>query len=422
MIHLYFMSTAALVVGMTAQLLSFVILARYLGLEPFGQLMTIIAVTGLGLQVCGLGAGEGMVRRVARDISDYAALLGHNIILTLSSGVLLTVVLSVGLHFVVTVSDDPWLNLGIMALFVVSNVVLYRWILLVEQIFIARWQIARANVVNVGFALLRAAVTVVGCIGFGSITLAEWVWWHTGAYALGSIACGLAIVRFGAPVWTVDRREVRLGFHFVTPWIFWSLRQNIDLIVLSFVTGPVVVGSYGVVKRIIETSLILVTSLNRLLYPKLSAAGKDGAAATLRMTIDYLPMTLFLALAAAGGLFLLSPFLPMLFGDAYEASVPTLSVMSWIVIVIAAQKAAYEALGAAELHAARANLYNLGSLIGVIIIGSLTAAYLLPGTIVGFYLAEALVGAALWALLISMSRKGYSQKTPAAGAERVTGT
>ena len=63
----YIGSTAAMAIGIVAQLVAFVFLARYLGIEQFGLLMTITAATSLALNVCGLGAGEAFMRRVGRE-------------------------------------------------------------------------------------------------------------------------------------------------------------------------------------------------------------------------------------------------------------------------------------------------------------------------------------------------------------------
>src|ERR1019366_3102326 len=88
----YFGSTASLVVSSGAQLLTFAILARHLGVEQFGLLMTITAATSLGVQLCGLGASETLVRRVANDPAIYRAALGHNLILIGASGSVLILI------------------------------------------------------------------------------------------------------------------------------------------------------------------------------------------------------------------------------------------------------------------------------------------------------------------------------------------
>src|SRR5437868_13087856 len=78
----YFASGGSLVMASAAQLITFAILARSLGVEQFGLFAAISAVTTVAVNICGLGATESMVRRVARDHRMYPVMLGHNLILT----------------------------------------------------------------------------------------------------------------------------------------------------------------------------------------------------------------------------------------------------------------------------------------------------------------------------------------------------
>src|SRR5215831_20467486 len=136
-LRLYVTSTGALALGLGAQFIAFVVLARHLGTDQFGKLQTISAVTDLAAAVCGFGAGDTMIRRVVRDQSLYPAVLGHGLILILSTGGALTVLVTAGLAMFIN-STDPFQHLGAIAILAFSNIVLFKWIGLTEQIFLAR--------------------------------------------------------------------------------------------------------------------------------------------------------------------------------------------------------------------------------------------------------------------------------------------
>src|SRR5215475_10256307 len=91
-IRLYISSTSMLTVGIAAQSVGFIVLARWLGSEQFGHLSLITAATNLGTAWCGLGTGEAMRRRAGRNPSLYPTLLGHCLILLFVSGAMLTAV------------------------------------------------------------------------------------------------------------------------------------------------------------------------------------------------------------------------------------------------------------------------------------------------------------------------------------------
>ena len=411
---LYFGSTASLLVGTGAQLVAFVVLARHLGVEQFGQLMTITAATNLGAQLCGIGANEGLVRRVARDVAEYPLLLGHTIILMLLSGAVLTVAVTLGLATLTIVSDSARANIVSLLIFVVSNVVLFRWVLVVEQVFIARSRVVSANLVTVGFALARMTAAIVACVGFGVARIETWAVWHGAVHLVAAICGALAIARFGPPRWRILREEIPFGIHFSTPWLFWSLRQNVDLLILSLVAPPALVGSFGVTKRILDASLLPITSLNRLLYPRLAVAGSKGARATLMMTLRFLTAIVAIAASTSLALYLAAPWMPDLFGRAFEDMVGFLRILCWILVVVAVQNAAYEALGGADRHGIRALVYNSGSAAATLLIAVLTYALLAPGTFVAIYVSEILIATLLWGTLLWLGRDGGA--APAAPA------
>ena len=102
----YVASSAVLFFGIVAQFIWFIVFARALGVEAFGQLMVIMAVTGLVGTLAGVGSTDAIVRRVSRDRKDYPAMLGHGLILEGLTGVALTLLATGILHFLVTVSPS----------------------------------------------------------------------------------------------------------------------------------------------------------------------------------------------------------------------------------------------------------------------------------------------------------------------------
>src|ERR1700693_5305898 len=124
----YVLSTGTLVVGLGSQLIAFIVLARYLGTSQLGQWMTILAATSLAGQICGIGAGESMIRRVSRKSSIYPILLGHGLILSFASGIPLIALSVVGLTFFVSITNVVIEDIAILLIFAFSNIMLYQWI------------------------------------------------------------------------------------------------------------------------------------------------------------------------------------------------------------------------------------------------------------------------------------------------------
>jgi O-antigen/teichoic acid export membrane protein len=403
-LRLYAASTGTLVLALGAQFIAFVVLARHLGTTQFGHMVTISAATDLACALCGIGAGEALIRRVVREPALYPTVLGHNLILLLGSGLVLTLVTTLGLALFVRVDPDPVANALVMVVFALGGIMLSRWIGVTEQIFLGHHNFRGANFVNAGFAIWRSLVTLTACLVFGVSRIQSWAPWYVGMYVVGAVVCALGVRQYGAPRWRIIRDEIALGVHFSTPFFFNILRQNVDLLTLNLVALPATIGKYSAASRIVLTSMVTVHSFNRLLYPKLAIAGRDGVRATLNLAIKYVILAVGLAVVTSAGVFIVAPFMPWLFGKDYGDMVTYMRVLSWVPILIAFQNAAYDSLGAADRHGVRATVYNVGCVCAAILIFGSTYLFGIDGTFVAVYLSHGLIAVALWVTVFRLSR------------------
>jgi O-antigen/teichoic acid export membrane protein len=418
---LYASSTGSLMVGLIAQSVGLVVLARFLGIEQFGILMTITAVTNLGGQWCGLGAAEAMRRRTARDLSVYPLLLGHSLILILATGIVITILLTLGLMFFFDrLSDSPVHKLSIILILVPSNVILWNWIGLVEHIFLARWKFTLANAVNAGFGIARALAAVIACLGFGVQTLENWAIWHGTVHVAVSVACVAAIWTYGAPRWRVLLDELPLGTTLAGSYFLTSIRQNIDVMALSALTTPAIVGAYGVARRVLGAAIVSSGSLDRIIYSKLAIAGQRGPSATLPLAQRYVIYAALLSAATSVGLFIIAPLLPSIFGKDFGSAVEILRTLCWTLVFAAVQFIAVDALTAADEHRIRVVAGGIVTVLGAAILVVLTHAYGLHGTFVGVYLSEGFLAVVLWTLLISLSKVRSEERVGRGSMQDVT--
>jgi O-antigen/teichoic acid export membrane protein len=409
-IRLYARSTGMLTVGIFAQSLGFVLLARWLGSDQFGHLATITAVTNVGGAWCGLGTGEAIRRRVSRDPSVYPAMLGHMLILLFLSGAILTALLTVVMASVITVAPDPAENFETILLLVTSNMVLFSWIGLTEQVHLAFRQFAAANYVNASWGITRAAAALIACVGFEINTVFAWAAWNASTSVLLSVACASAISRYGAPQWRVLREEVALGATLSMSACTSVLRQNADLLALSAVAPPHLVGAYGIARRIISAATVVGSSLDRLIYSRLAIAGAQGASETLQLAKRYVLYGMGLTGMASAGVFVASPLLPLLFGSDFADAVWITQILCWTLILTSTQFIAFDALNAAEQHHIRLLIGTAVGLAAAALIVGLSLAFGTTGTFVGVYLAEVSIAMALWQTLrfVGGRRSAYS--------------
>lgn len=174
----YLLSSGSLAAASLAQLVTFAILARALGPAEFGLFVQISAVTAIAVQICGLGASDCLLRRVAREPASYPDLLGHNILLIGLTGAVLVLGGIAAMVSWTSMGAGPSVAISTIALLFVGNVVLVRLILLVETVFLGLGQVRSANRSVVGFAIARTATAALACIVFHVSSLAEWAVWQ----------------------------------------------------------------------------------------------------------------------------------------------------------------------------------------------------------------------------------------------------
>ena len=403
-IQLYVVSTGSMIIGLGAQSLAFVIIARHMGRAEFGQLATVTAAASLGTAWAQLGTAEAMRRRVGRDASIYQSMLGHCITLIFGLGAVLTVLFAVAVSFFVHATNEPIANLGIIGLLVVCNLVMYPWILLTEQIFLAHNNFIRANLTNAGFGTLRAVTALVACTGFGVDTLSSWALWNFGAYLLGSIACAFAIFPYGSPRLGILREEIPVGVTFGVFGFLSALRANVDVLALSAIAPAAVVGTYGLARRVVAIAVVTGASLDRIVYSRLVVAGKQGPAATFELARRYAVYIVGLTGATALGLYVLAqPLLPLVFGSTFVEAIGILKILCWILPLLGLQNIAFDALNSANLHRFQVNISAVAVLFGATSVAILTHYFSVDGTLLGVYIADISLAIALWAGLVMIS-------------------
>lgn len=405
MLMLYMGSGGSLLASAAAQFVTFAILARYLGVEQFGLYAIITAVTNVGVQLCGLGSQESLVRRVAQDHGFYPQMLGHAAILSAGSGIVLVAIGMVVVPWIAPVSPDLATTLIATALILVANILLLKVIALATQSYIAHSRFAAANRLEVLFAVARTAAAVAGCLVFGVSSVAEWAWWHFASHAAVAVVALVTIGSLGRPRWTIVRDEIRLGFLFSTQFLFKAVRGNADLLVLGSVASAEILGSYSIVRRLVESSYMSVEALNRLIYPgsaAIAASGIHKAAGRIRQV---LLAALLISAAAALAMFIIAPFLTLVFGAEY-VSLPWLTrALCWVVILMAIYAVSLEALGAAGLQGARAAIWNTGNIVGAGLVALATWQWSIKGTLVSYYIIEIGIAVAAWIVLVYQIRR-----------------
>lgn len=402
----YMASSGSLIMASVAQLVTFAILARFLGASEFGMFITIMAITSIAVHLCGIGGAESLLRRVAQNKTIYPEMLGHNLILVSISGSVLVAAGMFILPYWVSFSTDPLTDQISLFLFLVTNIVLLRLILLVEAIYIGHSNFKAANLSVVGFAFARTLAAILACIAFGVDTISGWAWWQFICHVLIAGFYWLWLKPLGKPKFHIVREELKLGIFFATPFIFRAIRQNIDLLLLGLLLSPAVIGSYGVARRIVDSSYLNIDAMSRLLYPRFANMSANGIDKAWPLAQKSVMLAVGIAVFTAVVIYCLAPYLPLIFGREYQSMIYFTQVLCWVIILYALWSVAVEVMGAAGEHGYRAAILNTGNILGAPVLA--LATWLMPptGTFISIYLIEFSIALCAWLFLYKLVRKG----------------
>ena len=405
MIISYLLSSGSLAAASLAQLATFAILARGLGPTEFGLFVQISAITAIAVQICGLGASDCLLRRVSREPASYPGLLGHNLALIGLTGAML-----VAGGVAMMSSWAPFyfhtdIDVGTIALLFFTNVVLVRVIVLVETVFLSLGRYRSANHSVVGFALMRTATATIACTVFGTSSLSEWAVWQTGGHVLYALVGAAWLWPLGRPRLMILREELRPGALFSSQFVGRAIRANVDLFVIGLFAPIQTVGSYGVARRIMDSSYLSIDAFNRLIYPRFARASTDGLHFALPAAKHALVAALALGIATFLALFLLAPYLPLLFGRDYHDLAFFVRALSGTIVLVAVWAVAIDLLGASGQQGARAMILNGTNILGSGLIAAATWIAAPIGTFVALYVIEGSVVISAWLVLLRLSRR-----------------
>jgi len=396
----YIASGGALLTSSVAMLLTFGLLARHMGHEQFALNATITALTNVGVQICGLGSQESLVRRVAQKPSFYPEMLGHVHILNLASGLVLVLIGMIAIPLALPISDNLTVTLTSTALILVTNIVLLKIIWLATNSYIAHSDFATANKIEILFAALRMLAAVLGCMVFNVTTVAEWAVWNFAAHAVAAGVAIAAISRLGKPKFLIVRDEIRIGIMFASQFFFKAVRGNADILVLSAVVGSEVLSSYSIARRLMEASYMSVEAFNRILYPGSAAVALKGMSHVFTRAKRMAMVTICIGITSACIVWLITPLLPLLFGKDYTSLEWLNRSLCWAVIPIAFGATALEALGASGLQSIRAKITNISSIVGAGLVALATWQAGIIGAMTGIYAIEITIAILAWRALL----------------------
>jgi O-antigen/teichoic acid export membrane protein len=373
------------------QFVTFAVTARGLGVEAFGEYAAVLAITGIGGEIVGVGSSDVLVRAVSRDRSLFQAYFGSMLWLIAMT---LPVAAGVGfcaMTFVVATHIDSWHVLGAL----VGEMTLGRVSASTELIMVAHSDTFKASCVRLATVVARLAVTVAffalssGLPGWIELILLE-------SLLLAGLYIVLVAKLYGAPRSTLITSELGLAATFCVNQTARAAQSNIDRVVLSHYANGAALGVYSAGSRFVQLGLFPVQVVMRILYPRFFIHGAHGMAATRRFALKCVPALLAvgtgsgIAVAAAGVL------APRILGPSFAETTDAVVKMAIAIPLMAIQYPAADALTGGGDQRLRTMIYSIAALGTGLLLAAGAHFAGVSGVIACFVGGQLLLAAVLW--------------------------
>jgi polysaccharide transporter, PST family len=304
--------------------------ARYLGVERFGLLSYVSAFVALFSTLATLGLPSLVIRTIAQEPEERAAILGTAFWLQLVGGCL-TLLLALGTMFVLR-HDDPQM-LGLVA--ILASAAIFQAFDTIDLWFQSQVQ-SKYPVLAKNIAFLILAIVKVGLIqrqaplfAFALTTFAE-----AAIGAIGLIICyrfqgnSLRAWRWSLPL---AKRLLRESWPLILSGFTIMIYMKVDQIMLGQMVGEQAVGIYAAATRISEVWYFIPTAIAASVAPGIYAA-KQAADQELyyrRIEQSLQVLSVIAIVIAVPMTFVSGRIVSALFGPEYAAAGPILAIHIW---------------------------------------------------------------------------------------------
>lgn len=305
------LSVGARVLGVVVALINIGFITRYLGVEVFGEYMTVLAFVYTFSIAADLGLYSILIRDISRPMADEEKIVGNIFSLRLfSSAVILAVAIGIGFLFPYNFQVKSGIIIGAFSFFFLSCsqvlVGIFQKYLKISKLAIAEFSGRVVNLVlvlifiylDLGFLWIILALTLGSFVNFLLAFL----------YAKKIV---LIKLRFDFVFWKkIFKESLPIAASIVLTLIYFKL----DTILLSVMKPPEHVGIYGLAYKVLESMIFFPAMFVGLVMPMLSRYAVSDISKFKILFQKSFDILLILAIPIIAGIILLARPIIMIIG------------------------------------------------------------------------------------------------------------
>jgi len=307
----------------------FVLIARALGPREYGKFVGITALIALASPFVSLGAGNVLIKYVARDKSAFSKSWGNALTMLAASGVVLFAAV-ISIVRLVLPGSISWTLILVVC---ISDLILVRIADIACQGFQAMNRMSYVAQLSLLPYVLRFLGAVVVFTMWHRVTALRWAWFYLGATVISSIAALVLANRIlGTPKlgFSGTVRDLQEGFYFGASLSAQTVYNDIDKTMLARLSTLDATGVYAAAYRVIDVAFAPVRSVLYAAYPDFFRHGHKGIAASYAYAKRLLPKMMGYSFVIFVALFAGASILPAVLGNEYAQ---TAEALRWLALL-----------------------------------------------------------------------------------------
>ena len=384
------------------QIALFIVVARLLGPADYGAFIGVTALVAIVSTFSGLACEVILVKRVARDRSEFGAAFGHALILLLATAPVLTAISVAGAWLIVGTALDWWL----VALIAVGDLLFLRLSLLCGACYQAFDRVHWSAALNIGLGACRLAAALIAVFATAGLDLETWAVLYSASAVLAAALSYVVVVRMlGRPQLRLLRDELSFGLHSSVQSALYFTLRDADKPLLARLATLEAAGIYAAAFRIADAAIVPIRSLMYAAYASFFRHGADGVGGSSRFALRILPLALAYGLLAGICVALMPYAVPWILGANYQAAGDVLLLFAVLPFLHAAYNIGGDALTASGHQSARSTAHLIGALLMVASCLLLIPRYGAMGAAVANVMSHAVLATTTWAFLLWHRRR-----------------
>ncbi len=389
-----------------AQALVFVIVARVLGVDAYGALVTTTALAMVLAGFSGFGTQVLLVRDVAKSHQNFPFAYGYALT-AIVAGFPLLFFLYLGFGWLLLPQGIP---VDVVMLIGITELLFTPLNILGGNCYQGHERMGRAARMILAPAVFRLVAAVLLLVGalccLAADMLRQWVLFNT----LASLAAAVYIYwHVARELGGAERLPLGVVFSRIKESIsfsFWGLAERLygdaDKVMVGRMINLETAGFYAAGYRIVDMSFLPLYSLLNAASPELFRAGSEGVETAWRYALSILKWPLVYAGVAGILLFACAPLMPVLLGQEYSDASHVLRWLAGLPAIVVFRLFLQYTLGSSGYQQGVVGIFFIGSISNILLNLLLIPFWGWQGAVVSTYLSEAML---FLGLILFLSRR-----------------